>query len=347
MIILELIGKGTYGTVHKVFLNSQFFALKTVPLLSTNLIQPSCIIESTMLQTLNHENIVNPISCFHDSKNFSILMPYYEKGILKSSNINKNILELLHVCHYLQQNNIIHGDLKPSNIMLYNDSVRLIDFGISVWKLAKDYDYSNNITSLWWKAPELFTEYDYSNKVDVWSLGVIFYRLVTGKTPFKGLTNLEYLESIQNNLPIIQGENFPHNHLIYNMLVPDPSKRFSLSQCLHYFDITTFKIPIPPHLASIKIPRQNWLPFSETIVNYAGIILKQIMNKLFPGKAVPQCKEMKPFLVTSLVISGCIFHKTYDVKTVCEYCEMEWEKFLRLMYNLYKVINYCTPYSTL
>lgn len=98
----------------------------------------------------------------------------------------KFMVDILLGTEYMHVNKIIHRDLKPSNILIFEDATaKICDFG-----LAKPYTYQgeqtpNTVTS-WYRAPEIalgYPHYDY--KADIWSIGCIFFELVSGR-PFIG-----------------------------------------------------------------------------------------------------------------------------------------------------------------
>jgi len=101
--------------------------------------------------------------------------------------VAKIIRELLKTVSYIHSVGVCHRDIKPDNI-LYNpkkEKLKLIDF-----ELAKIKKYSNTKLEMMtrfgspaYRAPEMFNSL-YDEKVDIWSIGVIGYRILTGKMPF-------------------------------------------------------------------------------------------------------------------------------------------------------------------
>ena len=89
---------------------------------------------------------------------------------------------------YLHENNILHRDLKPQNILIIKGMVKICDFGFAK-KLSASTAFVNSIkgTPLY-IAPEILSNQRYNYKVDIWSFGIIMYELFDGKTPFHSTT---------------------------------------------------------------------------------------------------------------------------------------------------------------
>ena len=137
----------------------------------------------------------------------------------------------------------MHRDLKPQNILLQKDTIKICDFGFAK-KMSASTQFLKSIkgTPLY-LAPEIFDEKPYTDKVDVWSLGVILFQLAIGRTPFMAPT-------IQTLKPKVLYEpvNCPPSmnpilsQLIKGMLQKRDSMRFSWEQVKsHRF----FNEPIP------------------------------------------------------------------------------------------------------
>lgn len=115
--------------------------------------------------------------------------------------------QLLSALVYLHSNNISHRDIKPENFMLLNPNdptcVKMIDFGLS-----KDFSGSEIMSTMsgspYYIAPEVFLQ-NYNMKIDIWSLGVVLYIMLSGKVPFPGNSELEIIGNV------IKGD-FHFNH---------------------------------------------------------------------------------------------------------------------------------------
>ena len=103
----------------------------------------------------------------------------------KSLNIVKSLLEGY---QNLVDHRVIHRDLKPANILLKNNKIKIADFGFAMKSTDSKKYSSYNVGSPIYMPPEALNDNKYSFKSDIWAIGVIFYELLTGKTPWKAKT---------------------------------------------------------------------------------------------------------------------------------------------------------------
>ena len=147
----------------------------------------------------------------------------------------KQLFQALNHCH---AQNIVHRDIKPDNIMITDsDTVRLIDFGLS--KASRN---NKNLTTVagtpYYMAPEVL-EGSYSQKADIWSLGVLLYTLVSGYLPFQGGNAAEVFRKIKECEFHFKHREFDSvsdecKDLITKLLVGKQSKRLSGSDALKH-----------------------------------------------------------------------------------------------------------------
>lgn len=113
---------------------------------------------------------------------------------------------------YCHTNTVIHRDLKPNNILFSEDlnEVRIADFG-----LARTYSlplkaYTHEVVTLWYRAPEvLLGAKEYSLGVDSWSIGCIFFELMTGQIFLPGDSEIDQIFKIFKLLGTPDEENWP------------------------------------------------------------------------------------------------------------------------------------------
>jgi len=86
---------------------------------------------------------------------------------------------------------VIHRDLKPQNILIEKDHVKIADFGLARTFTKKQKPFTNGVQSLFYRAPEIILGEDmYDTGVDVWSVGCILGELLSGKIMFQGNNEL-------------------------------------------------------------------------------------------------------------------------------------------------------------
>ncbi len=161
--------------------------------------------EARLQASLIHPNIVALYTFFIEDNNFYMVMEYAEGETLKEV-IKKNrkieeetakkiMLQLLEGVGYAHQLGIIHRDLKPSNIIVGKDlRVKIMDFGIA--KALGDRGMTKTGTkmgTLYYMSPEqIKAEKDIDQRTDIYSLGIIFYEMLTGKVPFNTETESDF-----------------------------------------------------------------------------------------------------------------------------------------------------------
>lgn len=159
--------------------------------------------EAKILSDVTHPNIVNVLEVFEENNTAYIVMEYIsgnslkymleQEGQLPESRVLKYTAQIGEALQFVHDNNILHLDIKPSNILVdKNDNARLIDFGVS-----KRYDLESQETSTTMltlsKGFASIEQYDdegtqvFSPCPDIYSLGATMYNLLTGKIPTESI----------------------------------------------------------------------------------------------------------------------------------------------------------------
>lgn len=268
---IKMIGKGSFARVYLVEdkETKERFAVKAFSkeyLLSQVKGKESIINEIKIMQMVKNPHIMN-LEEVHESKNsIYMVLELLEGGELFNHIASKETLSLedirqtmrclLDAIAYLADKNILHRDLKPENMILKekgkleNCTLKLVDFGLATLADVPEYLFKRCGTP-GYVAPEIINaptglNVHYNPKCDVFSAGVIFYILLTGKSPFNGKSFQEILT--QNKVCRIDFKN-PKIHkypkvaeLLQNMLDPNPVTRISARGALgHEF----FKVAEP------------------------------------------------------------------------------------------------------
>jgi serine/threonine protein kinase len=142
--------------------------------------------------TLDHPGVVKLLSVIQSRKGIYLVLEYggydlaYQYDILNQHlnefQIKQLSRSLLEVLSYMHQNNIIHRDLKLSNILISStNKLKLCDFGLS--KILES-TMTSGVATLWYRAPELlFEDSNYDTSIDMWSFGCIFAELLNKGKP--------------------------------------------------------------------------------------------------------------------------------------------------------------------
>ena len=265
--LLNEVGQGHFGKVYKCKnkKSGEYFAAKIIS--KTKLSSSDLDLvrqEKNYLKLIKHENIISLSDFFEDKLNIYFITEFYEGGDILSyleekqkekekiseKNCARIIRKIGQGIQYLNNFGIIHRDIKPENIMFGRacnmKTIKLIDLGVcktlSFGEKAKEPIGTNGYIS-----PEIYLHSPYSFKIDIWSLGVILYLLVTGGTlPFEDI-NMDckiIAQKVVNLNPEYPEEFFGDKskklvELLEQMLEKNDNKRIDIDGFLKnsWFDI--------------------------------------------------------------------------------------------------------------
>ena len=234
---MKLIGTGGSGAVYSAIdvETDQRVALKRL-ILWDRMNCRAALREIKVLKTLEHENVVKLTKvvdseglAFQDgaTENFKEATELFlveelldsdlhhilqSKGKLREDYVKLFLYELLRGLKYIHSANVVHRDVKPSNILVDSETLllRVGDFGRS---RILDPAYTHNghlthsISTLWYRSPELLLNSSiYDSSVDVWAAGCVFAEMLLGKPLFEGRHEIDQMELILDSVCLTEEE---------------------------------------------------------------------------------------------------------------------------------------------
>jgi serine/threonine protein kinase len=128
---------------------------------------------------------------------------------------------------YLHEQGIVHRDLKPANIFLENNWVKIGDYGLSKYiSASRRGGQTESVGTFHYMAPEI-GKGDYGKEIDIYSLGIMLYEMLTGKVPFDGQSSQEIILKHLTADPDVSQLPPALQSVILKALAKDPGQRFS------------------------------------------------------------------------------------------------------------------------
>lgn len=244
----KYLGKGSYGAAILVGLKadpSQKYVIKEIAIERLNESErEAALMEATVLNQMNHSNITRYIESFVENSKLYIVMEYANGGdlseaIQRCKKTNARIAEdevmriFVQIClalKHVHDRNILHRDLKSSNIFLTTKGiVKLGDFGIAKVLDDSEDQARTQIGTPYYLSPEICESRPYGRQSDIWSLGVVLYELVVLEVPFQGTSLQQLTQRIlyfePNWIPIAKNYSPELLVLSKSLLSKDPTGR--------------------------------------------------------------------------------------------------------------------------
>ena len=229
--------------------------------------------EALSASSLSNPNIVEVYDVGEDNGEYYIVMEYIEgkhlknlikkRGKLSVSEAVDIVMQITDGLSIAHDSYIIHRDIKPQNIMvLENGLVKITDFGIAMAMNSTQLTQTNSVMgSVHYLPPEQASGKGSTLQSDIYSIGILFYELLTGKLPFKGENAVEIaLKHLKEPLPSIREElpNIPQSveNIIIKATAKNPKNRYADAREMHE-DLKTCLSPSRNDEARIKLKYQE------------------------------------------------------------------------------------------
>ena len=275
--------------------------------------------EALSASSLSHPNIVAMYDVGEDNGLYYIVMEYVEgktlkqllkkRGSLTLSEAIDIMLQLTDGMAHAHDSYIVHRDLKPQNIMIQDDGqIKITDFGIAMALNSTQLTQTNSVMgSVHYLPPEQAAGKGTTIKSDIYSMGIIFYELLTGELPFKGDSAVEIaLKQMKEPLPDVHKLNNDIPQSIENIILKstakNPKNRYDDAKSMHNDLLTA--------LNDDRINEEPYVyPYPENEVDETTKIMEPISDSN-EGIATPitdeKTKKSNKLIIALSIIAGVI-----------------------------------------
>ena len=259
--IVKLIGKGGMADVYLAF-DTILKREVAVKVLKSDMADDVVALErfkreAGAVTQLSHPNIVDVYDVGDDGDKHYIVMEYVKGYTLKQLIKKRGPIPYKEAVWLMKQlagalmeahrNNVIHRDIKSQNVLIKDDgTVKLSDFGIAMASGAMQITHQGSVIgSVHYLAPELAQGKQATMQSDIYSLGIVFYELLTGDVPYKADTPVQVaLQHIKGTIPSVRDFNPEIPQSVDNILIrataKSPNQRYrnialmlkDLNECL-------------------------------------------------------------------------------------------------------------------
>lgn len=306
--ILKALGDGTYGSVTRAQNKStgDIVAIKKFKQKYRSWDECMKLREVTSLRKLIHPNIVKLKEVIRENDELHLVFEHmdgnlyeYIKGRTKALPPNKvrNIMfQTIQALHFVHKNGYFHRDMKPENLLIKGDVVKLADFGLAREIRARP-PFTDYVSTRWYRAPEVLLRSSiYNSPLDLWACGAIMAELFTFRPLFPGSSESDQLFKICSVVGTPSNAQWQEGHKLaarinfrfpqfvatdLQTLVPqadsqaidlmrctlqwDPNDRYSAGRCLQhqYFSACSVVSEAQESAGPPKLPRPS--SKSETV----------------------------------------------------------------------------------
>ncbi|KAF8033622.1 hypothetical protein BT93_C0032 [Corymbia citriodora subsp. variegata] len=220
--------QGAFGKLYRGTYNGEEVAIKILERPENDperaqLMEQQFQQEVMMLATLKHPNIVRFIGGCRKPMVWCIVTEYAKGGSVRQFLMKRHnravplklavrqALDVARGMEYVHGLGLIHRDLKSDNLLIFSDkSIKIADFGVARIEVQTE-GMTPETGTYRWMAPEMIQHRPYTQKVDVYSFGIVLWELITGMLPFQNMTAVQAAFAVVNKgvRPIIPGDCLP------------------------------------------------------------------------------------------------------------------------------------------
>lgn len=286
---IKTVGDGTYGSVLKAVnkKTGEVVAIKKMKKKFYSWDECLQLREVRSLKKLNHPNVVKLKEVIRENNELFFVFEYLEQNVyqmtkerdklLPESKIRNVIFQVLQGLAYMHKQGFFHRDMKPENLLITGDVVKLADFGLAR-EVRSQPPYTDYVSTRWYRAPEvLLRSTSYNSPIDIWAVGAIMAELYTFRPLFPGTSEPDEINKICSVLGTPTQQNWPEGlklaskmnfsfpkyvptpfqqivsnaskeaiQLMKDMLDYDPKKRPTAAEALQYpYFQVGMNIPLP------------------------------------------------------------------------------------------------------
>jgi calcium-dependent protein kinase len=252
----KVVGEGSYGTVKKCK-NKATGAIRAIKTIHKKFVKDMKLLQNEIevMKCLDHPNIVKLYETFEDKRSYYLIMELCGGGELFDRIIDEKgftekvcavvVQQMLRAINYMHQNGFVHRDIKPENwLLLVNGPVastalKMVDFGLS-----KSFDMKGASTlqtkagTPMYMAPEVLKG-KYNHLVDVWSIGIVMYIMLSGRPPFPGKDEATILKHVKKGEISLDAKPWekvsaPTKDFLLLLVAPQPADRLDAHQALSH-----------------------------------------------------------------------------------------------------------------
>lgn len=219
--VTKVLGDGTYGSVLKAQNKStgEVVAIKKMKQKMYSWEECMKLREITSLRQLIHPNIVKLKEVIRENDELHMVFEMMDANLyefmksrvrsLPESKVRNIMYQTMQALHHVHKNGYFHRDMKPENLLISGDLVKLADFGLARQIRARP-PFTDYVSTRWYRAPEVLLRSSiYNSPLDIWACGGIMAELYTLRPLFPGASESDQLYKICSVLGTPQAQQWP------------------------------------------------------------------------------------------------------------------------------------------